>query len=114
MSAPPCVRTFATLTLPGSATRGLAAVALFAAVQVADGVLTLAGVARFGPAVESNPLLAMAIAALGAGASLSLAKTMAILLATLLHGARCHLALALLTVLYVFAALVPWMALLVM
>ena len=114
MSAPPYVRTFATLTLPGSATRGLAAVALFAAVQVADGALTLAGVARFGPAVESNPLLAMSIAALGAGASLSVAKTTAILLATLLHGARCHLALALLTILYVFAAVLPWTSLLLM
>jgi hypothetical protein len=112
MTARDHARAFATLTLPGSTTRGIAAVALFAAVQLADGVLTLAGVARFGPAVESNPILALSMSALGAGTSLWIAKTVAVVLATLLHGARYHLALALLTVLYVFVALLPWTSLL--
>jgi hypothetical protein len=112
MSARYRARSFATLTLPGSATRGMSAVALFAAVQVADGILTLAGVARFGPAVESNPILSASMMALGAAPALSIAKIMAVLLATVLHGARCHLMLALLTILYVFVALLPWTVLL--
>jgi hypothetical protein len=101
-------RSLATLTLPGSATRGISTLALFAAVQVADGILTLAGVARFGPVVESNPIVSMSIMALGAGTALSIAKVVAVMLATVLHCARWHLVLALLTVLYVFAALLPW------
>jgi hypothetical protein len=108
MSARIQARSLATLTLPGSATRGISAVALFAAVQVADGILTLAGVARFGPAVESNPLLSLSITALGAGAAVSIAKLVAVALATVLHGAGSHLALALLTIFYVFVAVLPW------
>jgi hypothetical protein len=107
-------RSLATLTLPGSATRGIAVVGLFAAVQAADGILTLLGVARFGSAIEFNPLLSLSMMALGAGTALSIAKTVAVLLATVLHSAGWHLALALLTVLYVFFALLPWMALLSM
>lgn len=106
-------RSLAMTTLPGTTTRGIAAVALFTAVQAADGILTLAGVARFGPAIESNPLIAASIAALGAGATLSIAKVIAVLLATMLHGFRCHLVLALLTVFYVFVAVLPWTSLLV-
>ena len=102
----------ATLTLPGSATRGISAVALFAAVQLADGILTLVGVARFGPAVETNPILSLCIVALGAGVALSIAKVAAVVLATVLHSTGSHLVLALLTVLYVFAAVLPWMWLL--
>jgi hypothetical protein len=98
----------ATLTLPGTATRGISAVALFAAVQVADGILTLAGVARFGLAVESNPILSLSIMVLGAGAAVSIAKVAAVVLATVLHGTRSHLVLALLTVFYVFVAVLPW------
>jgi hypothetical protein len=89
----------------------MAAVALFVAVQIADGVLTFAGIARFGPAVESNPLLALSIASLGAGATLSIAKSLAVVFGLILHRVGCHLALALLTVLYVFAAVLPWTSL---
>jgi len=98
----------ATLTLPGSATRGIAAVALFAAVQAADGVLTLAGVARFGVSVESNPLIALSMMTLGAGPTLSIAKALAVVLGTVLHGVRWHGTLALLTIFYVFVAVLPW------
>jgi len=107
-------RSLTTLTLPGSATRGIAAVALFAAVQVADGVLTVAGVARFGPTVESNPILAQSIDAIGAATTLTIAKTFAVVMGTILHGTRWHLALALLTIFYVFAAVIPWTWLLLM
>jgi uncharacterized protein DUF5658 len=112
MSARIQARRLATLTLPGSATRGISAVALFAAVQIADGILTLVGIGRFGPAVESNPLLSLSIMALGPGAALSIAKVSAVVLATILHSTRSHLVLALLTVFYVFGAVLPWMWLL--
>lgn len=113
MSARHYARSLAMTTLPGSPTRGIAAVALFTAVQLADGVLTVAGIARFGLAMESNPLLALSISAVGAGTTLSIAKTIAVLLATILHGRRCHLAIALLTIFYVFVAVLPWTSLLV-
>ena len=105
-------RSLATITLPGSETRGFSALALFVAVQIADGALTLAGVARYGPTAESNPLLFVSMAALGAGTALSIAKLLAILLATVLHAARLHVALALLTIFYVFVAVLPWTLLL--
>ena len=79
---------------------------------MADGILTFAGVARFGPAVESNPILSLSIMAVGAGTALSIAKLAAIMLAAVLHGTRSHLLLALLTVFYVFVAVLPWMCLL--
>jgi hypothetical protein len=102
------IQALATLTLPGSATRGISAVALFAAVQMADGILTLTGVARFGLTVESNPILSLSIMAVGAGTALSIAKVAAVMLAIVLHGTRSHLVLALLTVFYVFVAVLPW------
>jgi hypothetical protein len=107
-------RALATRTLPGSSTRGIASVALFAAVQLADGTLTLEGIARFGPAVESNPILGLLIVTLGAGTTLLAAKGIAVLLATALHSAGWHLALALLTIVYVFGAVIPWTSLLFM
>jgi hypothetical protein len=108
MTRLPQARSLATFTLPGSATRGISTLALFAAVQVADGIVTLAGVARFGLGVESNPILSASMTALGAGATLSIAKLAAVAFATVLHVTRSHLILALLTVFYVFAALLPW------
>jgi len=100
-------------SLPGSTRRGLIAVALFTAVQIADGILTVAGVARFGPGMESNPLLAASIAAVGAAATLSIAKAVAVVLGTVLHRHRCHCTLALLTVFYAVVAVLPWTAALI-
>jgi hypothetical protein len=108
MSARHPLLSLVAIRLPGSATRGIAAVALFAAVQAADAILTLEGIARFGPSVESNPLLALYMMMLGAGPALSIAKVVAVALGMLLHGARWHGTLALLTVFYVFGALLPW------
>ena len=45
--------------------------------------------------------------------TLSIAKTFAVAMAMRLHGAGCHLTLALLTVFYVFVAMLPWASMLV-
>lgn len=95
-------------TLPGSRTRAVAAFALFAAVQVADGVMTFAGVNRSGVAVEGNPVLAFYMAQYGAGMTLISAKSIAIALAAVLHARAYYLALTVLTVVYVVATIDAW------
>ena len=82
--------------------------ALFAAVQLADGIMTFAGVESFGPSAEGNPVLFFYITTFGAGATLVGAKSLAIALATTLHLRAHHLALVVLTVVYVLAAIGPW------
>jgi len=94
--------------LPGSQTRALWTLALFAAIQVADGALTAAGIAQFGPRIEGNPLIHYAAQDFGLGAAIVGAKLLAISCATVLHLQSRHLALAILTVTYVAGAIVPW------
>jgi hypothetical protein len=99
-------------TLPDSKTRAIWALALFAAVQVADGVLTSLGIARFGMGIEGNPLLVRSMIAFGSGSVLLAAKSIAILGGSVLHAYSYHLLLAVLTVGYVFATVLPWALLL--
>jgi hypothetical protein len=99
-------------TLPNSDTRAYWALALFVAVQIADGVLTAVGIGRFGPTIEANPILVHSIQAFGSGPALLGAKSVAILAGSLLHAHSYHLVLTLLTVAYVFATLIPWAILL--
>jgi hypothetical protein len=94
--------------LPGSETHAIWTLALFVAIQVADGVLTAAGVAQFGPRIEANPLIHFAAQQAGLVAALITAKLLAVSCATLLHIQARHLALAVLTVAYVLGAIVPW------
>jgi hypothetical protein len=98
--------------LPGSETRALWTLALFAAIQLADGVLTASGIAQFGPHIEGNPLIDLAARGVGVGAALVGAKVFAVFCATVLHLQSRHLTLALLTVGYVAGAIVPWTLLL--
>ena len=95
-------------TLPGSRTRALWTLALFAAIQLADGALTAAGVARFGVRIEGNPLIHLAVETAGIGVTLVAAKLFAISCATVLHLYSRHLALALIILAYVVGAIVPW------
>ena len=94
--------------LPGSQTRALWTLALFAAIQVADGALTAAGIARFGPHIEGNPLIHYAAQDFGLGAAIIGAKLLAMSCATVLYLQSRHLVLAVLTVTYVAGAIVPW------
>jgi hypothetical protein len=83
--------------------------AIFLVLQAADGVLTYFAVSRFGAAAEGNPLLATWIMLTGAAPALVGAKTMACLCGGLLYVAGVHHVLAGLSVLYLFAAVIPWL-----
>ena len=95
-------------TLPRSRTRALWTLALFAALQVADGVLTANGVAHFGTRIEGNPLIVLAANSVGVSAALVAAKLLAISCATVLYLLSRHVTLVLLTLVYVIGAIVPW------
>jgi hypothetical protein len=98
--------------LPNSNTRACWALALFIAVQIADGVLTAVGIGRFGPGIEANPILVHTMILFGSSAALCAAKSVAIAAGAVLHVYSYHLMLAILTVAYVFATLLPWTLLL--
>ena len=97
-----------TASLPGSNTPAITLLALFTAVQILDAMLTWTGIVRFGTAIEANPLLAASFAHFGAGVTLGAAKLFAITCALVLHLRSHYLILSVLTVLYVFGAIVPW------
>jgi hypothetical protein len=78
------------------------------AVQFADAAQTVYGISRFGPAIEANPILSMCIAAFGAGTALFGAKMVAVIGGAALHVCSYHFVLVVLTVAYVFGAVVPW------
>lgn len=81
----------------------------FIVLQAADGLLTYVAVERFGPLAEGNPLLETWIVLTGSATALIGAKTMACLCGAVLYLAGVHHVLAGLSVLYLFAAVVPWL-----
>ena len=64
-----------------------------------------------GPGLEANPVVILAIAAGGLVAGLAAAKMVAIGFGIVLHLCRVHNLVALLTAIYVAAAILPWTAL---
>jgi hypothetical protein len=81
----------------------------FIMLQAADGLLTYAAVEQFGAAAEGNPLLETWIVLTGSATALIGAKTMACFCGAVLYVAGVHQVLAGLSVLYLFAAVVPWL-----
>ena len=81
----------------------------FITLQAADGLLTYAAVQQFGAAAEGNPLLETWIVLTGSATALIGAKTMACLCGAVLYLAGVHNVLAGLSLLYLFAAVVPWL-----
>ena len=81
----------------------------FIVLQAADGLLTYAAVQQFGAAAEGNPLLETWIVLTGSATALIGAKTMACLCGAVLYLAGVHNVLAGLSLLYLFAAVVPWL-----
>lgn len=89
--------------------RGISAFVLFVGVQIGDALCTRAGVIHFGWRAEANPLLLALMAAYGVTTALVGAKMVAIAGGMLLYAQSRYVTLALLTVAYVYGALLPWM-----
>jgi hypothetical protein len=83
----------------------------FVLVQCLDGMLTYLGVKTWGPEIEANPLISSAMSVAGLGVGLAGAKLMAVALGIVLHLRRTHMLVALLTLFYLGAAILPWTAL---
>jgi hypothetical protein len=91
---------------------GNLAVIGFLLVQYLDGVYTYLGFSIWGLNIEANPLIRMAVAVVGPGTGLALAKLVAISFGMVLHLRRVHHVVAILTALYVILSIVPWTTLL--
>ncbi len=102
------LRSCLTVQLPGSNTPAITLLALFTAVQVLDAMLTRTGIHKFGTGIEANPLLALSFAHFGTGATLGAAKMFAIACALVLHLRSHYLVLSVLTLFYVYGAIIPW------
>ena len=93
---------------PNGNTRALGTLALFAVVQIADAWLTTVGIDRFGIGAEANPMLALPIVLFGPVTAMAIAKSVAVCGAALLYRFSRHSLLAMLTVMYMFVAVMPW------
>lgn len=91
---------------------GDAVILAFFMAQALDGVFTYIGVATMGRDIEANPLLHWLMGTTGHGLALAIAKFSAAGFGIVLHLTRVHRAVALLTLLYLAVAIVPWIAVL--
>ena len=82
----------------------------FLLVQGLDGALTYLGVRIWGVGIEGNPLIASAMSAAGPVVGLTGFKLFAVCLGIALHLKHVHNLIALLTVIYFAAAILPWTA----
>lgn len=80
----------------------------FLLTQVSDGVLTYVGIVSYGPQIEGNPIVAWYIGALGAAAAIVATKAFAMFCAATLHLRARHRTLGALTLIYLAAAVWPW------
>jgi hypothetical protein len=83
----------------------------FVVVQGLDGVFTYLGVRIWGPTIEANPIVSSTVQWVGLGAGLATVKLVAVAFGIVLHLRRVHNLVALLTAIYVAAAILPWTAL---
>jgi uncharacterized membrane protein len=88
------------------------ALLVFLIAQATDGVLTYVGVSTYGRHIEANPLIGWLMTLIGQGAALAAAKGAAVFFGIALHLSAVHRAVALLAVLYLAVAVLPWMAIL--
>ena len=84
----------------------------FVVTQVLDGLLTYRGIREFGVELEGNPLIALAMSALGVRTALFLFKTLATLFGFVIYSHRYYRVLAVMTAVYVVAAIAPWILIL--
>jgi hypothetical protein len=80
---------------------------LFLCFQLLDGVFTYLGVAAFG-VKEGNPLIEQYMMSLGVGPGVAVAKVLAGSCACILHLLSFHRLLAILTLVYLSMAILPW------
>jgi hypothetical protein len=85
-------------------------VVVFLATQCLDGVFTYLGVAIWGTGIEANPLISSAMGAVGVFYGVAGAKAIAIGFGMMLHLRRVHNLVAVLTAIYLGAAILPWTA----
>ena len=83
----------------------------FLVVQCLDGVFTYVGFKCWGPGIEANPLVSSTVQAVGLGPGLATVKLVAAAFGIALHLRRVHYVVALLTAIYLAAAILPWTAL---
>lgn len=93
-------------------------IALLVLCQLLDGILTFIGVNRFGIGQEGNPLLKSLMASFGAGQTLFVVKTLAIVLLFFIRDlythSRKHMSfivpcLHVILIIYTVGAIIPWM-----
>jgi hypothetical protein len=89
--------------------KGELAILAFFIAQALDAAFTYWGVAHHGHDIEGNPLLASLMVSIGEGPALASAKLAAAGCGMFLHLTNVHRIVAALTLLYVCAALLPWM-----
>ena len=89
-----------------------AVLAVFIALQLADGLITFAAVQIFGPAAEGNPILVTWIGLAGPATTLVMAKGVSCALAVLLYSAGRFKTLGALTVVMLVCAIGPWLTVL--
>lgn len=84
----------------------------FVVVQALDGAMSYVGVSLHGPDIEGNPLVAWYLTAFGPAVGFTVAKLFAITCGAVLYMTARHSWVAILTVVYVVFAVVPWVTLL--
>jgi hypothetical protein len=84
----------------------------FLLAQCFDGIFTYVGVLSFGIGIEANPIIASLMTAFGFGPALTGAKVVAGTLGICLHMRQIHGAVAMLSLFYLVAAILPWTAIL--
>lgn len=87
--------------------------AAFLLTQILDGVLTYVGISVFGVAAEGNPILAWLMSSYGEVIALTGAKIVAALCGAALYLLAVDRLLAVLTLVYIGAALIPWAVVLI-
>lgn len=92
--------------------RGRLLLAIFVALQISDGLLTYAAVQLFGIAAEGNPLLVTWMHVAGPAQTLFGAKMLACGCGVILYALGVLRILAGLTLLYLGAAILPWLSIL--
>jgi hypothetical protein len=83
----------------------------FLLVQCLDGVFTYLGVTIWGLSIEANPIISAAMGVVGLATGLAGAKLVAVAFGIVLHLRRVHMLVAVLTLVYVAVAILPWTAL---